>query len=82
MAIGVYLRKAIIDNLQNKMGIVIDIALLGKFLLLPDLDAGDALYPKKIIFEPNAAIASATSSASSSKHLAQFQIKTFDMARM
>ena len=63
MAIGVYLRKAVIDNMQNEVGVVIEVAPFGKFTLLPDPEANYTLYPKKILFEPNAAIANGTYSS-------------------
>ena len=68
LALGVYLRKFITDNLSSTKAIVQDIGPFGKFALLPDLEDQEALYTKKIIFYPSSAIAKATSWSPESQH--------------
>jgi len=61
-ALGVYLRRFVIDNLSKQNAMAADISLFGKFTLVPtNSDAAngdrDALYSKKLVFDPNSNIA-------------------------
>jgi len=52
VALGVYLRKFFIENL-NLPAVCIDTGCFGTFCMIDDSDASeDALYSKKIVFKP------------------------------
>ena len=61
MALGVYLRKFFIDNIERP-DMAIDTQSFGKFTIVADPEAdSDSLYPNKIIFEPSGILSSVTS---------------------
>ena len=64
-ALGIYLRKFVMEQLEKKdADVAIDAKGFGKFRLTSDPDASeDSLYPKKIVYEPSAALAKGTASA-------------------
>ena len=63
-ALGIYLRKFVIEQLEKEADVAIDAKGFGKFRLTADPDASqDSLYPKKIVYEPCAAIVKGTASS-------------------
>ena len=59
IALGIYLRKQVIDSLTSKRNevVVIEGGPFGTFTLLHDPDASyDSLYPKKLMYEPTYAM--------------------------
>lgn len=59
MALGIYLRKFIIDYLENEQEVGLDTQFFGKFALVKDHEANqDSMYPKKLVFETNAMMSS------------------------
>ena len=84
MAVGVYLRRFVIDHLQKPQSVAADIAGLGRFTLRHDSVAAltdDAnLYPKTIVFEPSTALASAVSMRPVGA--TQIIVRPFDWSRM
>ena len=63
-ALGIYLRKFVMDQLEKDADVAIDAKGFGKFRLTVDPDAAeDSLYPKKIVYEPTAALAKGTASS-------------------
>ena len=57
-ALGIYLRKFVIENVAARDDVTLDTKFLGKFTLMRDTtpDYG-SLYPKKIIYEPSGLLA-------------------------
>ena len=59
LALGVYLRKNVIDHVQRDNDICFDAGSFGKFILAHDPDAdSESLYPKKIVYEASGVLAS------------------------
>ena len=59
IALGVYLRKNVIENIQKENDICLDAGSFGKFTLANDPEAdSESLYPKKIVYEPTSTLAS------------------------
>ena len=53
MALGVYLRKFMLEYLERS-DVTLDTQSFGKFSLVADPEAdAESLYPKKIVYEPN-----------------------------
>ena len=53
IAIGVYLRKLLVEYISNESPVCLDAGSFGKIYLVNDPDAGDdSLYPKKLVYEP------------------------------
>ena len=53
-AVGVYVRKFIIDHLHDEGDYAVDAGPFGRFSLMQNADAGpDALYQKKIVYDPS-----------------------------
>ena len=82
-AIGVYLRRFVIDNMQKPGSFAAETP-FGKFILAADAEARDSLYQKKITFEPSAAIARVTSytTTTANANMGQVVSRQFDMARI
>ena len=59
IALGVYLRKNVIDHVSKVGDICFDAGSFGKFKLVHDADAdSENLYPKKIVYEAPGSLAS------------------------
>ena len=59
LALGVYLRKQVIDHIAKEHDVCFEAGSFGKFTLTDDPDAdSDSLYPKKITYEPTGMLAS------------------------
>lgn len=59
LALGVYLRKNVIDHMQKDSDVCFDAGSFGKFKLVHDAEAdSENLYPKKIVYEAPGALAS------------------------
>ena len=59
IALGVYLRKNVIDHISKESDVCFDAGSFGKFKLVHDADAdSENLYPKKIVYEAVGALAS------------------------
>ena len=59
IALGIYLRKQVVNSLQSAHNevVVIEAGPFGTFTLMHDSEASnDTLYPKKLIFEPTHAM--------------------------
>lgn len=57
MALGVYLRKFFIDQIE-KQDLCIDTQSFGRFTIVADPDAEyESLYPRKITYEPTGLLA-------------------------
>ena len=59
IALGIYLRKQVVNNLQSahKEVVVIEAGPFGTFTLMHDPEASnDTLFPKKLMFEPTYAM--------------------------
>ena len=59
IALGIYLRKILVDYIMNKDPVCLDAGSFGKFYLVNDPNAElDSLYPKKIVYEPTGVLRS------------------------
>ena len=83
MALGVYLRKFFIDQI-DKQDQSIDTQSFGKFTIVEDPDADpDALYSKKIVYEPTGILSQVTGAITSSNNTSNFMLnKTVDFSRV
>ena len=61
MALGVYLRKFVVNSFDKDCATSIDTGSFGRFTLSPDPESqSDSLYCKKLIFEPSGGLAALT----------------------
>ena len=84
MALGIYLRKFFIENVE-KQDYAIDTQSFGRFTIVADPEADpESLYPSKIIFEPTGLLSSVTSKPGYDKSTASAPLMTrqVDFARL
>ena len=83
MALGVYLRKNVIDHMHRENDVCFDAGNFGKFTLTRDPDADiDSLYPKKFIYEPSGLLAQLSQTKTPTVTSQQAITRPLDIARL